>query len=356
MRRSASPRASWSSRGTCPITGWARDFESRRWWRSSILLFELQIAAAEVHDAFEVPLRFILDAANHKPRQLRMADLTVRSTTFPYGERIIWGATAGMLMTFRRSAAGPAGGADRRGARRGEAAVTSRLPELLSIMERLRATDGCPWDRRADLREHRALHRSRRPTRWPMPSSAGDLAHLKDELGDLLFQVVFHAHMASEQGAFDFEAVAGRSATSCVRRHPHVFGGHGSVRPSRPADGRRSSRRPWRGHKARQRGAESALDGVPRALPAFMRAVQAEQARRPGRLRLRARLADRRQGRGGARGGARSGRRTAEPSRHAVRTRRRRRPSRKSATCCSPPPISPASSASMPRAHCAPRM
>jgi 8-oxo-dGTP pyrophosphatase MutT (NUDIX family) len=64
--------------------------------------FELKIATAEVHDAFEVPLRFILDAANHKPRQLRMADLTVEVYDIPYGERIIWGATAGMLMTFRR--------------------------------------------------------------------------------------------------------------------------------------------------------------------------------------------------------------------------------------------------------------
>jgi 8-oxo-dGTP pyrophosphatase MutT (NUDIX family) len=64
--------------------------------------FELTIAADEVHDAFEVPLRYILDAANHKVRQLRMGDLTVQVYDIPYGERIIWGATAGMLMTFRR--------------------------------------------------------------------------------------------------------------------------------------------------------------------------------------------------------------------------------------------------------------
>jgi len=64
--------------------------------------FELKIAAAEVHDVFEVPLRHILDAANHKPRQLRMGDLTVEVYDIPYGERMIWGATAGMLMTFRR--------------------------------------------------------------------------------------------------------------------------------------------------------------------------------------------------------------------------------------------------------------
>jgi 8-oxo-dGTP pyrophosphatase MutT (NUDIX family) len=64
--------------------------------------FELKIAAAEVHDAFEVPLSYILDAANHKARQLRLGDLTLDVYDIPYQERIIWGATAGMLMTFRR--------------------------------------------------------------------------------------------------------------------------------------------------------------------------------------------------------------------------------------------------------------
>jgi 8-oxo-dGTP pyrophosphatase MutT (NUDIX family) len=64
--------------------------------------FELKIAADEVHDAFEVPLRYILDAENHKVRELRMGDLTVQVYDIRYGERIIWGATAGMLMTFRR--------------------------------------------------------------------------------------------------------------------------------------------------------------------------------------------------------------------------------------------------------------
>jgi 8-oxo-dGTP pyrophosphatase MutT (NUDIX family) len=65
-------------------------------------LFELRIATAEVHDVFEVPLGFILDAANHKSRQMQMGDLTVDVFDIPYGERIIWGATAGMLLTFRR--------------------------------------------------------------------------------------------------------------------------------------------------------------------------------------------------------------------------------------------------------------
>jgi len=64
--------------------------------------YQLRIAQAEVHDVFEVPLDFILDAANHKPRQRQLGDLTFEVHDIPYGDRNIWGATAGMLMTFRR--------------------------------------------------------------------------------------------------------------------------------------------------------------------------------------------------------------------------------------------------------------
>jgi 8-oxo-dGTP pyrophosphatase MutT (NUDIX family) len=64
--------------------------------------YELRIAAAEVHDVFEVPLDFILDAANHKSRRRRLAGLDIDVHDIPYGNRNIWGATAGMLMTLRR--------------------------------------------------------------------------------------------------------------------------------------------------------------------------------------------------------------------------------------------------------------
>jgi len=64
--------------------------------------YQLRIARNEVHDVFEVPLDFILDAANHRPRQRRLGDLTFEVHDIPYGERNIWGATAGMLMTLRR--------------------------------------------------------------------------------------------------------------------------------------------------------------------------------------------------------------------------------------------------------------
>ena len=69
------------------------------------------IAAAEVHDVFEVPLDFILDAANHKSRRRKLGDLDIEVHDIPYGERNIWGATAGMLMTLRRML--QAGGAKR---------------------------------------------------------------------------------------------------------------------------------------------------------------------------------------------------------------------------------------------------
>jgi len=64
--------------------------------------YQLQIAAAEVHDAFEVPLDYILDAANHKSRRRMIGELIIDVHDIPYGDRNIWGATAGMLMTFRR--------------------------------------------------------------------------------------------------------------------------------------------------------------------------------------------------------------------------------------------------------------
>jgi len=95
----------------------------------------------------------------------------------------------------------------------------------------------------------------------------GDLAHLKGELGDLMFQVVFHAQMASEQGAFDFEAVVGSICDKLIRRHPHVFG----ETALRSAEEQSAA---WEDIKASERGGGSALEGIPQALPALMRAYK----------------------------------------------------------------------------------
>ena len=142
--------------------------------------------------------------------------------------------------------------------------TSSRLPELLSIMKRLRAADGCPWDREQTFASI-VPYTIEEAYEVADAIDTGDLAHLQDELGDLLFQVVFHAQMASEQGAFDFDAVVGSICDKLVRRHPHVFDGHG---PKTVGEQLMA----WEDIKARERDAESALDGVPRALPALMRA------------------------------------------------------------------------------------
>jgi ATP diphosphatase len=145
--------------------------------------------------------------------------------------------------------------------------VSVAIEELLAIMARLRAPDGCPWDREQTFASI-APYTIEEAYEVADAIEREDLAHLKDELGDLLFQVVFHAQIARERGAFDFEAAARAICDKLRRRHPHVFAGSG-----RPSVAEQSV--VWENIKAAERGgadAGSALDGVPRALPALMRA------------------------------------------------------------------------------------
>lgn len=144
--------------------------------------------------------------------------------------------------------------------------MSSRITELLSIMARLRAPDGCPWDRQQSFASI-APYAIEEAYEAADAAERGDLAHLKGELGDLLFQVVFQAQMASEAGAFDFEAVVGSICDKLVRRHPHVFGGAGPLSATEQGA-------VWEDIKARERGGDGALDGVPQALPALMRAYK----------------------------------------------------------------------------------
>jgi len=157
--------------------------------------------------------------------------------------------------------------------------VNVSVQELLAIMERLRAPDGCPWDREQTFASI-APYTIEEAYEVADAIEREDLAHLKDELGDLLFQVVFHAQIARERGAFDFEAVVGAICDKLRRRHPHVFAGLGrlsaaeqsvvweNIKAEERSDARRGD--------ARRGGADapSALDGVPRALPALMRAYK----------------------------------------------------------------------------------
>ncbi len=150
--------------------------------------------------------------------------------------------------------------------------MTENMSELLRIMERLRAPDGCPWDRQQTFASI-APYTIEEAYEVADAIERGDLPHLKDELGDLLFQVVFHSRMAQERGAFDFDAVAAAICAKLVRRHPHVFGGQGTLTAAQQTA-------VWEDIKAQERDAadgvsprkSSALDGVPRTLPALMRA------------------------------------------------------------------------------------
>lgn len=142
------------------------------------------------------------------------------------------------------------------------------IQTLLEIMERLRAPDGgCPWDRQQDFRSI-APYTLEEACEVVDAIERDDRAGLQDELGDLLFQVVYHAQMACESGWFDFDDVLQGICNKMVRRHPHVFAGEVV------ADATEQTRA-WEAHKRKERGgatAASVLDGVPLSLPALMRA------------------------------------------------------------------------------------
>ena len=150
----------------------------------------------------------------------------------------------------------------------------SAIENLIGIMARLRdPVRGCPWDRVQTFRSI-APYTIEEAYEVADAIERGDLSDLRDELGDLLFQVVFHAQMAREAGKFDFEDVVGAIAGKMVRRHPHVFG---------DADerDREEQLRQWEDMKAAERSASgsagSLLDDVPVVLPALTRAVKLQR-------------------------------------------------------------------------------
>lgn len=147
---------------------------------------------------------------------------------------------------------------------------------LLDIMARLRAPDGCPWDREQD---HRSIRKYVIEEAYEVAEAIdrGDPGELCSELGDLLLQVVFHAQMAGERGAFDASDVCRAICAKMERRHPHVFG-------DVAVSGAGEVLRNWERIKADERGPDaSAIDGVPRALPSLQRAERvSEKAARVG--------------------------------------------------------------------------
>jgi MazG family protein len=141
---------------------------------------------------------------------------------------------------------------------------------LLALMARLRdPSHGCPWDR-AQTFATIAPYTIEEAYEVADAIDRDDPAQLRDELGDLLFQVVFHARMAQERGWFSFAEVATAIHDKLVRRHPHVFGD--------PEEHRREDlSHAWEEQKARERataGDDSALANIPKALPALVRAAK----------------------------------------------------------------------------------
>ncbi|HUY68776.1 MAG TPA: nucleoside triphosphate pyrophosphohydrolase [Alphaproteobacteria bacterium] len=153
--------------------------------------------------------------------------------------------------------------------------MTKNIDRLIEVMARLRdPKGGCPWDLEQDFRSI-APYTLEETYEVVEAIEAGDPAAIKDELGDLLFQVVFHAQMGREAGLFDLEAIAGHVADKMIERHPHVFG-------DRNAETAEAVLANWEADKAKKREARaraenrapSVLDGVSSALPAAAHAVK----------------------------------------------------------------------------------
>ncbi|WP_293676560.1 nucleoside triphosphate pyrophosphohydrolase [uncultured Phenylobacterium sp.] len=145
------------------------------------------------------------------------------------------------------------------------------MERLLAIMARLRdRADGCPWDLTQTF-ETIAPYTVEEAYEVADAAERGDLADLKDELGDLLLQVVFHARMAEEQGAFAFADVARAINDKMVRRHPHVFADESYASPADQKQGWEALKAAERAEKGR---AEGLLDDVPVGLPGLTRAVK----------------------------------------------------------------------------------
>jgi nucleoside triphosphate diphosphatase len=160
--------------------------------------------------------------------------------------------------------------------------MSSSLNRLLAITARLRdERHGCPWDREQNFATI-APYTIEEAYEVADAIARGDMAALKDELGDLLFQVVFHARMAEEAGLFTFDDIAAAIVGKMLRRHPHVFGDAEISSSAAQSEAWEQHKETERQARAREAGEpDSILDGVALALPALLRAVkiQARAAR-----------------------------------------------------------------------------
>ncbi len=145
----------------------------------------------------------------------------------------------------------------------------SAINDLLKVMERLRSPSGCPWDRE---QSHMTLRRHAIEEVYELIDAieADDDHEMAEELGDLLLQVVFHCQLARERGAFDFEKVCRLIVEKLVRRHPHVFGKTKVKNVDEVwANWEKIKRAEKRGTRHMR---HSAFDGIPKHLPALLRA------------------------------------------------------------------------------------
>lgn len=140
------------------------------------------------------------------------------------------------------------------------------LERLAEIMRRLRAPDGCPWDREQTF-ESIMPYTIEEAYEVADAIERGDMDDLREELGDLLLQVVYHSQMAAEAGCFNLNDVATDIADKMVRRHPHVFN-------DQVVDDHRET---WESLKAAEKPRLGALDGVAAALPALIRAQKLQR-------------------------------------------------------------------------------
>jgi len=158
----------------------------------------------------------------------------------------------------------------------------SAIEDLLAVVAKLRAPDGCPWDRQQD---HRSLryHAVEEVYELLDAIEAGDDRAMEEELGDLLLHIALHCQLASERGAFDFDRVVRRLTTKLVHRHPHVFG-DGKIKSAAGVlaqwDKLKQAEKRGAGHQRR-----SAFDGIPKRLPALLRVEKLlKKARQAGLL------------------------------------------------------------------------
>ena len=143
------------------------------------------------------------------------------------------------------------------------------LGDFVRLISYLRSADGCPWDR---AQTHESIRRNFIEEVYEACEALdeGDLAHMREELGDVMMQVLFHTDIEREAGHFDIDDVADAACKKLVARHPHVFG-----TPEQRAKGQ-----DWEAEKRRERGQKTtaeAMDGVSRALPALWRSDKVQR-------------------------------------------------------------------------------